>query len=357
MRKKMALSMAFMLISAVCAFPSLLLHNQNQNILLHKKKLSATLENENSNIGGGTPNNGDRDGSGANYRRLFLTTFATMTLIPRQVAADDSMPTALSKVQVVATGDAKSLFNEGRAFEAQGNVLAAQRLYVKVTTIAPRFIYGWSNLANTLVAQGQLDQADESYSKAISLCEESLQDTDTFVRTCDDLYLILLNRGSVRLNNGMPKEALLDIQRSDSLRAKPDAVVLQNLARAQELNSLYTQSDKSYNTAVSMTANEVNPFWLRSSLVKYQLGNVNGAMDLMKRVDNRFPQAPEVRAAYAVLLWAAGNDNAARAKFLEIPDRQRKKYIDSAFMKDVVSWPPKAIATIAEVANAVGDGP
>lgn len=44
-----------------------------------------------------------------------------------------------------------------------------------------------------------------------------------------------------------------------------------------------------------MTANEVNPFWLRSALVKLQLGDVQGGFDLMKRIDNRFPEAPEVR--------------------------------------------------------------
>jgi hypothetical protein len=104
-----------------------------------------------------------------------------------------------------------------------------------------------------------------------------------------------------------------------------------------------------------MTANEVNPFWLRSSLVKYQLGDVNGAMDLMRRVENRFPQAPEVRAAYAVLLWAKGDEDAARKKFLQIPDLQRKKYIEAGFMEKVVTWPPAAIATVGKVAKAVGD--
>jgi tetratricopeptide (TPR) repeat protein len=158
---------------------------------------------------------------------------APTALYPWPVAAEDMMPTALSKVQVAATGDTKKLFNEGSALEAQGNILAAQRQYIKVTKVAPRFIYGWSNLGNTLAAQGQLDQAEESYSKAIALCEESLKDTEPAlgVKRCDDLYLILLNRGSVRLNNDMPKDALLDIQRADTLRARPDAVVLQNLVR------------------------------------------------------------------------------------------------------------------------------
>ena len=157
---------------------------------------------------------------------------SALTTSPWKAAADDD--TTISEVQVAATGDVKKLFNEGRALEAQGNILAAQRLYIKVTTIAPRFIYGWSNLGNTLVAQGKLREADESYTNAINLCEENLKQVEgsSFgTRRCDDLYLILLNRGSVRLNNDMPKEALLDLNKSSTLRGRPDATILQNLVR------------------------------------------------------------------------------------------------------------------------------
>ncbi|KAL3792074.1 hypothetical protein ACHAW5_008244 [Stephanodiscus triporus] len=296
-------------------------------------------------------------------RRKFATSVASIclassTLPPSKAVAEDAMSTAASsEVQVVATGDVKRLFNEGRAFEAQGNILAAQRLYAKVTNIAPRFIYGWSNLGNTLVAQGQLREADESYSKAVALCEENLKQTEASfgTRRCDDLYLILLNRGSVRLNNNMPKEALSDLTNSNTLRARPDATILQNLARAQEINSFYSQSDKSYTTAISMTANEVNPFWLRSSMVKYQLGDSNGAMDLIKRVSNRFPEAPEVRAAYAVLLWDKGEEDAARKKFLEIPDRARARYSDAEYLNKVIVWPPKMKEVLGYLTKAVGD--
>lgn len=174
-------------------------------------------------------------------RRTFISALSSSIgiitsssiLFPLQVAsADDS--TILPPVIVAATGDAKKLFNEGRALEAQGNILAAQRLYLKVTKIAPRFIYGWSNLGNTLVAQGQLGEAEESYTKAIDLCQESLKQAENGsfgTKRCDDLYLILLNRGSVRLNNNMPKEALDDLQKSNTIRGRPDAVILQNLVR------------------------------------------------------------------------------------------------------------------------------
>lgn len=179
-------------------------------------------------------------------RRKFLASMASIGLasassvaMPWQAAAaDGDAPTqALPEVQVLATGDVKKLFNEGRALEGQGNILAAQRLYLKVTKIAPRFIYGWSNLGNTLVAQGQLGEAEDSYSKAVSLCEENLKQTEASFGTkrCDDLYMILLNRGSVRLNNDMPKEALLDLQKSTALRGRPDAVILQNLVREKLL--------------------------------------------------------------------------------------------------------------------------
>jgi len=296
-------------------------------------------------------------------RRNFIKSIVSLGLaassIPTAALAEDAAVSAAtpSPVQVVAIGDTKKLFNEGRALEAQGNILAAQRLYIKVTKISPRFIYGWANLSNTLVAQGQLNDADQTYTKAINLCEENLKETEESfgIKRCDDLYLLLLNRGSVRLNNGMSKEALTDLQKANTLKARPDAVILQNLARAQELNSFYAQSDKSYTTAISMTANEVSPFWLRSSMVKYQLNDINGAMDLMKRVENRFPEAPEVRAAYAVLLLAKGDEDAARKKFLEIPDRQRVKYADGEFLEKVVAWPSAMKEGLSTLTKAVGD--
>jgi hypothetical protein len=104
-----------------------------------------------------------------------------------------------------------------------------------------------------------------------------------------------------------------------------------------------------------MTANEVNPFWLRSSLVKYQLGDTKGGLDLLKRVENRFPDAPEVRAAYATFLAAKGDQIAAQQKFLEIPNRQRLKYSDMDYLKTVVSWPPSMIDGVSKLAAAVGD--
>ena len=104
-----------------------------------------------------------------------------------------------------------------------------------------------------------------------------------------------------------------------------------------------------------MTANEFNPFWLRSSMVKYQLGDSNGAMDLMKRVNNRFPEAPEVRAAYAVLLWEKGEEDAARKKFLEIPDRARARYSETEYLNSVVAWPPRMKEGLEYLAKAVGD--
>lgn len=94
---------------------------------------------------------------------------------------------------------------------------------------------------------------------------------------------------------GMPEEALADLQMASILRERPDAIVLQNLARAKELNGLYSQADKDYNLAISMTANEVSPFWLRSAIVKFQLGNKKEAFDILKRVENRFPEVSSSR--------------------------------------------------------------
>lgn len=189
------------------------------------------------------------------------------------------------------------------------------------------------------------------------MCIENRKEEEKFgVPRCSDLYLLYLNRGSLRLNNKMPKEALMDLEKADELRAKPDAIILQNRARAREINGYYAAADRDYTIAISMTSNEVAPFWLRSALVKFQIGDKLGAFDLIRRVENRFPEAPEVRAALATLLFDKGDQVGAQRKFLEIPDRQRLKYIDDDYLQNVVSWPPKMIENVKTLAKAVGDG-
>jgi len=115
-------------------------------------------------------------------------------------------------------------------------VAGAQRLYLKVTNLAPRFVYGWSNLGNTqgtfmetckiakeskakarphicgwsLVALGALGSAEASYDNAVTLCRENLRtvqasDQGLVAKRCDDIYLLLLNRGCLRLNQGRHK--------------------------------------------------------------------------------------------------------------------------------------------------------
>jgi hypothetical protein len=78
-------------------------------------------------------------------------------------------------------------------------------------------------------------------------------------------------------------------------------------------------------------------------------------LDLLKRVENRFPEAPEVRAAYATFLAAGGDEIAGQRKYLEIPDRARLKYVDNDYLTKVISWPPAMIEGVSKIASAVGD--
>jgi tetratricopeptide (TPR) repeat protein len=286
----------------------------------------------------------------------FATAATWSALSPAARAETTAIEGAVTEVLIQATGDAKKLFNEGRAYESQGNLAAAQRVYGKVTQILPRFVYGWSGLGNTQTALGDLNAAETSYSTAIELCQESLsQDDGLGGRRCGDLYILLLNRGSLRLNNGMVRESLNDLTQSNTLRGRPDAMVLQNLARAEELNGFFQGADRDYSVAIGMSGNEVNPFWLRAALVKYQLGDIKGSFDIFQRVQNRFPEAPEVRAAYGVLLAAKGEQIAGQRKFLEIPDRQRLKYSDGRYLKETIAWPPAMVEGMAKLSQAVGD--
>ena len=335
---------------------------------------------------------------------VAAATSTAATFVLPAFAADDDEATvaaaALSPVELTPLStDAKKFFNEGRALESQGNMAAANRLYNKVTKISPRFVYGWSNLGNTQVAIGDLLEADNNYSKAIELCKESSADAAAQgfgVKKCTDLYILLLNRGTVRLNTpGRKEEALADLRQANNLRERPDAVILQNLARAEEINGYYSMADKNYNLAISMTANEVNPFWLRSAMVKLQVGDLQGGRDLLKRVEVRFPDAPEVKAASATFLWAMQKQKQqppaaaallttpatpilptaktttmtdaaapkpevnyqidAQRKFLEIPDRARLKFIDPKYLEETVAWPPIMIEGVTSIARIVGD--
>lgn len=289
-----------------------------------------------------------------------LVSASELIAIDTDVGSSDNKDIDLPPIEVTPSSpDARKLFNEGRALESQGNMAAAQRLYARVTQISPRFIYGWANLANTQVAMADLGSADENYSKAIKLCETSNAESSEQgfgVKKCSDLYVLYLNRGSVRLNNGQAKDALQDLQTSSILRGRPDAVIAQNLARAKEVNGQYGQADKDYSMAISMTANEVNPFWLRSAMVKLQLGDGKGGKDLLARVENRFPDAPEVKAASATFLLLQQNDEiAARRKFLEIPNKQRLRFSDKKYLLDVITWPPVMVDGVTTLAKAVGD--
>lgn len=89
-----------------------------------------------------------------------ITTTATAALA-------DGQGDGAAAVQLTAPGDAGRLFNEARALESQGNVAAAQRIYTKVTQLAPRFVYGWSQLGNTQTVFGDLKAAEQSYDTAI----------------------------------------------------------------------------------------------------------------------------------------------------------------------------------------------
>lgn len=242
----------------------------------------------------------------------------------------------------------------------QGNSYAAERIYARLTKISPRFIYGWSNLGNTQVILGKLDSADEAYTNSINLC---VSDRDTGgkllgAKPCDDLYILYLNRGSLRLNNGQYAAALSDLELADQYRGKLDATILQNRARARELTFDYKGADKDYTLSIQMAGSnpkEIAPFWLRGALVKFQLGESIGALELVRRVEGRFPEAPEVRAALAVLLWKRGDEDGARRKFLEIPDLARRKFLEEEYLKVTIAWPPKCLGVLREIQMAVGD--
>ena len=100
--------------------------------------------------------------------------------------------------------------------------------------------YGWSNLGNTQIALGDLANAEGSYAKAIELC---------FTIECPDAYLLYLNRGALRKKKAIPR-MVSPISNKRRYSIRPDAILLQNLARADELNGWYKQADIDYSGAI-----------------------------------------------------------------------------------------------------------
>ena len=67
----------------------------------------------------------------------MLTTTLSQTTLPNVARADGDIVMDYP-VQVVVKGDVKKLFDEARVLEQQGNMAAANRIYTKVTKMAPR---------------------------------------------------------------------------------------------------------------------------------------------------------------------------------------------------------------------------
>ena len=120
---------------------------------------------------------------------------------------------------------------------------------------------------------------------------------------------------------------------------------------------MYGPADRDYDVSISMTSNEVAPFWLRAAMVKFQLGDTLGAMDLVRRVEVKFPEAPEVRAAVAAMLWKKGDQGGAKRKFLEIPNAQRLNFGNDDYLTKTVSWPPSMIDNIKAVSGSFEESP
>jgi tetratricopeptide (TPR) repeat protein len=178
-------------------------------------------------------------------------------------------------------------------------------------------------------------------------------------KSCDNLYVLYLNRGTTRLalntTTKVRQQALEDLEEAAKLRGQPDVLVFQNRARGRELNGFYTLADSDYDVAISMSKDGVAPYWLRAALVKFQLNRYTEALSLTRRVEQRFPEAPEVRATLAALYSAMGDTDSAQRKFLEIPEPTRLLYSDPSYLTQTIVWPPNPLYYIMQLAKAVGD--
>jgi hypothetical protein len=80
--------------------------------------------------------------------------------------------------------------------------------------------------------------------------------------------------------------------------------------------------------------------WLRFSLTLYQSGRDYDAIAYMRRIASKFGDAPEPLAALTAIAYGRGDTTEAERAWSQVPLTERDKYLDGAYLKSQLKWPP-----------------
>jgi tetratricopeptide (TPR) repeat protein len=183
--------------------------------------------------------------------------------------------------------------------------------------------------ANVRVARKDYTGAIADYTAALRLAP-----------LADDVWVTLLNRGSVYEALGRLNEALDDLQRAVTL-SKADRYTL--LGRGGIYHSLgdYAKAADDYGAVVTKFPSKVEPFWVRYALDLFEKGDRLESIGIARRAAGKFDIEPECNLAVCSLLWRDGSDAdkseaLSRWKFAPLDTKKRM----AAFDTTARDWPP-----------------
>ncbi|CAM9528284.1 unnamed protein product [Discosporangium mesarthrocarpum] len=286
------------------------------------------------------------NGSGAVWLKETLASlFATAVVLgtgPVSAALADSaalpavVQTAGLAVSTTPTakleGELLGQFKKAQAAGSLAQFDKAMKLYSQVVKYAPGYVYGWSNRGNVMVAEGDLNGAISDYSKALELAGSL---------NVPDMWMIYLNRGTTYLAMGETGSALADLDQAATLNTRKDLYTLASRAQVYERMQEWGKALQDYEGAVGQRPGDVQPWWLRFALVMYQENLDFDSLTFLRRVQSKFGDVAEVKAALTAVQFGRGETHEAEALWASIAEGDQKIFLDEVYLKNKLKWPPR----------------
>lgn len=243
-----------------------------------------------------------------------------------------------SPVAVVATtkleGELAAQFQKAQAAGSVQQFDKAKKLYNQVIKYAPGYVYGWSNRGNVLIADGDLKGAVADYNKALELADGL---------NMPDKWVIFLNRGTTLLALGEDDLALSDLNQAAKLNNQKDLYTLANRAQAFERRGDWSKALVDYEGAINVQPGNVQPWWIRYSLVLFQEGRDFDSLACLRRLQSKFEGVAEVQAALTSVQFGRGEMKEAEKAWRGINVVDQQTYLKESYLKDQLKWPPRMV--------------
>ncbi|CAM9523210.1 unnamed protein product, partial [Ectocarpus sp. 13 AM-2016] len=114
-----------------------------------------------------------------------------------------------------------------------------------------------------------------------------------------------------------------------------------NRAQAFERRGDWAKALADYEGAINVQPGNVQPWWIRYSLVLFQEGRDFDSLAFLKRVQAKFEGVGEVQAAMTAIEFGRGNMKAAEGAWRGINIVDQQMYLKDSYLKDQLRWPPR----------------